>query len=182
MRSLTFSRWKFCLLISGMLMVLSGCDFIYRILDEDGAEEKDIVGEYVPYQSNPTVQEVQALLKIYGYNPGRVDGILGLKTRNAIERFQVDQGLKVTRFIDDETWEALHIMQLKQLIKNQKLNIKFIQEILQATGFDPGGIDGKLGRQTTQAIKDFQTAHGLKADGKVGYRTLNALAQYVVID
>jgi hypothetical protein len=41
------------------------------------------------------VREVQSLLAGLGYRPGPVDGIMGGKTRAAIEAFQRDQGLAV---------------------------------------------------------------------------------------
>jgi peptidoglycan hydrolase-like protein with peptidoglycan-binding domain len=45
---------------------------------------------------------------------------------------------------------------------------KEIQAALKNAGFDPGTPDGKLGQKTRQAIKEFQKANGLDADGKVG--------------
>jgi murein L,D-transpeptidase YcbB/YkuD len=53
-----------------------------------------------------------------------------------------------------------------------------IQQALKSAGFYTGQADGKLGRQTRQAIRDFQKAHGLNADGKVGPKTWNELAKY----
>jgi peptidoglycan hydrolase-like protein with peptidoglycan-binding domain len=176
-------QWLVLSCLSGVFpVVFGGCDALYRILDEEGAEEKELVGEVLPYEKNPTVEEIQALLKIYGYNPGRVDGILGVRTRNAIERFQKDNDLKVTRFVDDETWRMLNLMQRKHLIVDQELNLQFIQQILKATGFDPGPIDGKLGNQTISAIKEFQAHHDLTPDGKIGFQTLKVLARYVVLE
>jgi peptidoglycan hydrolase-like protein with peptidoglycan-binding domain len=53
-----------------------------------------------------------------------------------------------------------------------------IQKSLKNAGFDPGEIDGKLGRQARKAIRDFQKANGLTADGKVGPKTWNELLKY----
>ena len=50
-----------------------------------------------------------------------------------------------------------------------------IQQRLVALGFSPGPLDGLPGRQTTAAIRRFQTARGLVPDGIVGARTLAAL-------
>jgi peptidoglycan hydrolase-like protein with peptidoglycan-binding domain len=36
-------------------------------------------------------------------------------------------------------------------------------------------VDGKFGRKTKQAVQHFQNEHGLKADGRVGPNTRNAL-------
>ncbi len=54
-----------------------------------------------------------------------------------------------------------------------------IQSALKNAGYDIGVIDGKLGKNTRQAIKDFQKANGLEADGKVGKKTWAALAPYL---
>lgn len=40
-------------------------------------------------------------------------------------------------------------------------------------------VDGKLGRQTRAAIKDFQKANGLTVDGKVGKKTWAQLEPYL---
>ena len=50
-----------------------------------------------------------------------------------------------------------------------------IQRRLQQLGFNIGTIDGKLGRKTRNAIKAFQRANGLTADGKIGNKTLKKL-------
>jgi len=157
----------------------TGCDVVYRLLDKEGAQEKELVGEIVPYQKNYTIEEAQKLLDLYGYSPGRIDGILGLKTRNAIERFQRANGIKESRFIDQATWEKLSIFKENGFIVNEKLNVALVQKALKKADFDPGKIDGKFGPRTLRAVKEFQEARGLKVDGKVGYKTLMALAEYM---
>lgn len=92
-----------------MILFCSGCDVVYRMVDKEGAQEKDLLGEVIPFEQNYTVKEVQTLLSLYGYNPGRIDGKLGNQTRNAIERFQKDAGLKTTRYVDEATWGQLKI-------------------------------------------------------------------------
>ena len=96
-------------ILSAITLNSSGCDFVYRLLQKEGAEERDILGESVPSVSNPAIVEVQKLLKLYGYRPGNIDGQLGLNTRNAVEKFQKDHHLKPTRFVDQETWAQLNI-------------------------------------------------------------------------
>ena len=56
---------------------------------------------------------------------------------------------------------------------------KRIQTALKNAGYYTGSVDGKIGPQTKQAIKEFQRTHGLSADGKVGQRTWTQLAQYL---
>jgi outer membrane murein-binding lipoprotein Lpp len=58
-------------------------------------------------------------------------------------------------------------------------NVKQIQIALRNAGFEPGPADGKMGRQTRDAIKAFQRAHNLPADGKAGKKTWALLKQYL---
>lgn len=162
-----------------LLSQFFGCDFVYRLLDKQGAEEKELVGEIVPFEKNPTIEEIQMMLRLYGYNPGNIDGVLGLRTRNSIEKFQSENNLEVTRFVDKETWKKLSTIKEKGLIKEGGLNVELIQKILSETGYNPGSADGKLGPNTLNAVKNFQKSHQLKADGKIGYKTLSAFSSYL---
>ncbi|MDP2906057.1 MAG: peptidoglycan-binding domain-containing protein [Candidatus Omnitrophota bacterium] len=64
----------------------------------------------------------------------------------------------------------------------KKPGLKQIQTALKRAGYDPGSMDGKMGKQTRQAIKAFQKANNLSADGRVGKKTWQALAPYLPID
>ncbi len=50
-----------------------------------------------------------------------------------------------------------------------------VQKALRRAGFDPGPIDGRLGKKTRSAIKAFQKREGLTADGIIGEKTWSAL-------
>jgi len=54
-----------------------------------------------------------------------------------------------------------------------------LQKALAAAGYSPGKADGDYGDATTSAVKQFQSAHGLTADGIAGSKTLAALADAV---
>jgi len=60
-----------------------------------------------------------------------------------------------------------------------KENIRDIQTCLKNAGFYNGKIDGIKGRQTRKAVRDFQEANGLKADGVAGPKTWDALSKYM---
>lgn len=50
-----------------------------------------------------------------------------------------------------------------------------LQNALTSLGYSPGKADGDYGPSTEAAVKEFQTAKGLTADGVVGPQTLAAL-------
>ena len=53
-----------------------------------------------------------------------------------------------------------------------------LQKALLRAGFDPGPIDGRLGKKTRSAVKAFQKKNKLTADGVVGEKTWAALKSY----
>ncbi|WP_417227358.1 peptidoglycan-binding domain-containing protein [Amphritea sp.] len=54
-------------------------------------------------------------------------------------------------------------------------NIGHIQKALLAGGFDPGRIDGVIGRQTMSAVNEFQRANDLPVDEYINMETVKAL-------
>ena len=50
--------------------------------------------------------------------------------------------------------------------------VRAVQKRLKELGYYKGSADGDFGPATEQAVKDFQKANGLTADGKVGEKTL----------
>jgi D-alanyl-D-alanine carboxypeptidase (penicillin-binding protein 5/6) len=66
---------------------------------------------------------------------------------------------------------------------NQRLwsreQTKKIQMALEKAGFKPGPIDGKFGSKTVNAVKSFQLANSLKADGIVGPATWKKLKTHL---
>ena len=56
---------------------------------------------------------------------------------------------------------------------------KRIQQALKNAGLYKGKVDGKVGKRTRDAIKAFQRANGLNADGVVGSQTWAKLSAYL---
>jgi hypothetical protein len=56
---------------------------------------------------NLEVRSAQAALFYLGYNPGRIDGILGDRTRGALRSFRIAAGLPAGNDLDGQTYEAL---------------------------------------------------------------------------
>jgi len=59
-----------------------------------------------------------------------------------------------------------------------KPSTREIQQALKNAGFYQGSVDGKAGPLTSEAVREFQRVHGLKADGVVGKKTWAKLSTY----
>lgn len=89
---------------------------------------------------------------------------------------------------DDEIAYLKNILEKSQQLKTSvgyspeaksRPSVKQIQIALKNAGYNPGPIDGKMGRQTRQAIRAFQKANGLVPDGRVGKKTWTLLKEYL---
>ena len=60
-----------------------------------------------PPKPNAEVKWAQEALLKQGYTPGPADGLMGSRTRDALQQFQRDLGLSKTGKIDDATKAAL---------------------------------------------------------------------------
>ena len=57
--------------------------------------------------------------------------------------------------------------------------IKQVQRALKNAGFYKGPVDGKMGPSTRKAIREFQKANGLNADGRIGKETWSKLSKHL---
>lgn len=64
-------------------------------------------------------------------------------------------------------------------ISGGRLSIRQIQTALKNAGFYKGPVDGRIGPRTKEAIKEFQKANGLEADGVAGKRTQAKLSKHL---
>ncbi len=60
-----------------------------------------------------------------------------------------------------------------------RFTVREVQTALRNAGFDPGSVDGKMGKKTREAIRAFQRANNLTADGTVGKKTWTVLRGYL---
>lgn len=72
--------------------------FIKKFFEGESKNEKDITKD---------VEEQQKALINKGYNPGKVDGVYGIKTKRAIQQFQKDNGLKPDGIVGEKTGAKL---------------------------------------------------------------------------
>ena len=88
-------------------------------------------------------------------------------------RFQASRGLAVDGIVGPQTWTLTRSIALSPGLRGHDAAdlVRTLQRRLAAAGFAPGPIDGQFGVVTEQAVRRFQIAHGLPADGIVGRRT-----------
>jgi hypothetical protein len=116
------------------------------------------------------VRSVQYLLDVHGHPVG-VDGSYGPQTKAAVQAVQTARGLAADGVVGQTTWQAL-IVTVAGGASGAKA--KAVQGQLRDQGWRLG-LDGSFGSATAAAVRDFQAAHGLRADGNVGPLTWFAL-------
>jgi peptidoglycan hydrolase-like protein with peptidoglycan-binding domain len=81
----------------------------------------------------------------------------------------------------EEKEELAKVISKKKVVGEVKSrpNTKQIQTALMNAGYNPGAIDGRMGKQTREAIRAFQKANNLAVDGKVGKETWELLKEYL---
>ncbi len=66
---------------------------------------------YAKKSAGDDIKQIQQKLKNLGYHPGPADGVMGEKTRQALNQFQKDQRLQQTGKVDQQTMQALQTKQ-----------------------------------------------------------------------
>lgn len=109
------------------------------------------------------VKYLQMNLNVLNYNAGSADGIFGNGTKNAVIRFQRAYGLSADGIAGKNTINKMNSVATQ------------LQKDLNSLGYNCGTADGILGNNTVNAIKKFQRAYGLSADGIAGPQTMSKI-------
>ena len=75
-----------------------------------------------PYMRGPDVVELQTDLNMLGFDCGKVDGIYGKKTENAVKAMQTEAGIEVDGIFGKDSLKALNAM-LDKAVKNPDFKI-----------------------------------------------------------
>jgi peptidoglycan hydrolase-like protein with peptidoglycan-binding domain/Flp pilus assembly protein TadD len=126
------------------------------------------------------VRRLQGRLNSIGDSPGPIDGRYGPRTERAVERFQSAHGLRVDGIAGPITQATLRtpasVFFPGAGYGGPGSNaVRGLQRQLRADGYSPGPIDGRYGPRTSNAVRRFQAAHGLRVDGVAGPRTFREL-------
>jgi N-acetylmuramoyl-L-alanine amidase len=125
------------------------------------------------------VRSIQQWVVDYGYKIA-VDGLQGPETRKGIVKVyqnelnkQFGAGLSVDGIPGTKTYNAA-----RNVRRGAKGNLtRVLQALLYLAGHNPGPFDGAFGDGTEKAVRAFQRAKGLSADGIAGKATWKALLQ-----
>ncbi|MBR7178469.1 MAG: peptidoglycan-binding protein [Oscillospiraceae bacterium] len=131
------------------------------------------------------VVRLQVELSKLGYNPGGADGHFGSNTKKALLAFQRAKGLKQTGTANSSTWAAINDLSGGMTANSvgrgsSGTQVKYLQQALIGLGFLSGEADGKYGTKTADAVRSYQRAYGLTADGSAGKKTMTSLKNTVV--
>ena len=124
-------------------------------------------------QASTTVLEIQRELNRLGYNAGPADGLMGARTRAAIQAYQQDHDL----LVDGQPASNLlaHVRETARSGVSEPARpaperpfqqISDIQDALRALGYEIGRSSGRLTDETRAAIRSYESDHGLLASGQ----------------
>jgi peptidoglycan hydrolase-like protein with peptidoglycan-binding domain len=101
------------------------------------------------------------------------DGDFGANTQKAVRFYQESRGVKVDGIVGPLTWAKL-VNEFPVKKGDSGNAVKAAQRELDAHGYKLT-VDGAFGARTDSAVRSFQKAHKLSADGIVGPLTWHAL-------
>jgi peptidoglycan hydrolase-like protein with peptidoglycan-binding domain len=127
------------------------------------------------------LRHVQQTLTNRGFAAGRVDGVLGVPTREALKRFQQSENLEASGELNPQTLAALGIDPQRlpwpdgPKVGWSAATVREVQLVLADRGYYNGPIDGVIGSATRSALTAFQRAENLEPTGGLNARTLAVL-------
>ncbi len=136
------------------------------------------------------VRNLQQDLTTLGYYWAKITGNFGEKTEAAVKRFQEENGLTADGVAGTKTLNAVAAAVARKggtpasggnagttlKLNSQGTKVSQLQTDLKQLGYYYAKITGNFGAKTEAAVKAFQKAKGLTADGVAGTKTLDAIA------
>lgn len=123
-----------------------------------------------------TARAVQKILQERGYEPGRMDGAVGVVTRAAVMAYEHDNGLPLTA---EATRSLLQHMRYgippetgakagrPGRMPHTEQIVRLVQQTLSGAGYFPGQLDGYYSKQLAEAIRLYESDIGLAPTGRI---------------
>ena len=125
------------------------------------------------------VEDIQLALSQSGYYQGEIDGKTGPLTEQAIREFQVANNFPVNLAVNESLLAQIIVsgsgFKVAKIDYLSESHISTVQEALANLGFGPVKVDGKLTRQTKEAIEKFELTRGLPVTGEPSDTLFNEL-------
>lgn len=136
------------------------------------------------------VTRLQARLLELGFYTGEVDGKFGQGTNEAVKLFQTQHNLTADGVAGNDTLTALYAVSAQTFVPtpqpsptpsmlqkgDRNDSVRALQERLQELGFYNSSVDGDYGSGTQEAVRLFQSQHGLSPDGIATSETMALLS------
>ena len=197
---MTVKRLSCFALLMAVIMLFSAAAFAESYTHVLKQGMRDNTDELDWPDGEDDIKYMQQRLSSYAYYTGAIDGIYGKKMTSAVKEFQKRNGLKVDGRIGQNTWMKLDstssigkydkdvdvssisvsVNKMRQGDKGD--TVVELQDLLINTWHflkSGAATSGVFDAETTKAVKAFQTAVGLTADGVVGANTWTALNKSV---
>ncbi len=131
-------------------------------------------------QSGDDVAAMQRRLQELGYYTGPITGEYDAATATAVMAFQTSRNIDADGAAGPETLNAMYdddytvtYTALREGDSGQK--VRTLQQALYELGYYTGGVDGRYGSGTTDAVVAFQTRNGIPVTGYADEGTLEVL-------
>ena len=140
-----------------------------------------------------SVKTLQQQLNQLGYDCGAPDGIFGQRTAEAVKALQRACNLTADGIVGSGTWSTINSLLSStgstgstgsSVLKygSRGTAVKSLQQDLNTLGYGCGTPDGIYGNNTVNAVKAFQRASSLTADGIAGGSTLSKIEDMIAGD
>ncbi|MBP3523919.1 MAG: peptidoglycan-binding protein [Clostridia bacterium] len=159
--------------------------------DKGGSTGSSSSGSGLKLGSSGTkVRDLQQDLTTLGYYWADITGNFGSKTEAAVKNFQQKNNLTADGVAGSKTLSAIASAVARKggtsassgypsgttlKLNSQGSSVTQLQTDLKQLGYYYGSITGNFGEKTQDAVKEFQKAKGLPADGVAGSKTLAAV-------
>lgn len=135
------------------------------------------------------VKRLQQRLRELEYYSGEVDGQYGPGTAEAVRLFQTQHGLDADGMAGEATLARVYMQSAQKFVPTPAPtatpallkkgddggSVSQMQERLKQLGYYNGTVDGDFGGGTEEAVRLFQSQHGLDVDGVAAQMTFSVL-------